>query len=116
MTDDMPRTTTFPATAIIVLVLLVACIGIWLVMASQASDEQPMDSMEQDVVSSLGLIMLLPSDEKPIITTIHDLESVKDEPFHKYAKIGDIVLRYPRAGRAILYSPSENMIVEAVPR
>lgn len=67
------------------------------------------------LVGDVGLLMLLPSDEQPTIATVTNLEAIKDQPFFKNAKLGDVVLMYPKAGRAILYSPEENMIIEVAP-
>lgn len=82
------------------------------------SSRQPtaLDEAETEkVVSNVGLLMLLPSDEQPTVASVTNLESLAGQPFFRNAKIGDIVLMYPKSGRAILYSPDENMIIEVAP-
>ena len=69
----------------------------------------------EELVGDVGLLMLLPSDEQPTVATVTNLGALRDQPFFKSAKIGDKVLMYPKSGRAILYSPSENMIIEVAP-
>ncbi len=64
------------------------------------------------LISDIGKIMILPSDEKPTIATVTDLEKVKDQAFFKNAKNGDKVLIYTNAKKVILFRPSENRIIE----
>src|SRR5687767_785586 len=64
------------------------------------------------LVSDVGKLIELPSDEKPTIATVSDVEKVKEQAFFKNAKNGDKVLIYTNAKKAILYRPSENRIVE----
>ncbi len=64
------------------------------------------------LVSQVGKLIALPSDEKPTVATITDIDKLKDQPFFKNAKNGDKVLIYTNAKKAILYRESENRIVE----
>ena len=64
------------------------------------------------LVSEVGSLIALPSDEKPTVATITDIEKLKDQPFFKNAKNGDKVLIYTNARKAILYRPSEKRIIE----
>jgi len=63
-------------------------------------------------VSEIGKLIALPTDEKPTVATVTDVDKVKDQPFFKNAKNGDKVLIYTKAQKAILYRPSENRIIE----
>jgi len=64
------------------------------------------------LVASVGKLITLPTDEKPTIATVTDIEKVKDQPFFKNAKNGDKVLIYTKAQKAIIYRESENRIIE----
>ena len=67
------------------------------------------------LVAKVGKLIVLPTDETPTIATVSDPEALKDQPFFKNAKTGDRVLIYTNARKAILYSPTENKIVEVAP-
>lgn len=64
------------------------------------------------LVADVGKLIALPKDEKPTVATVTDIEKVKDQPFFKNAKNGDKVLIYTNEKKAILYRPTENLIVE----
>lgn len=64
------------------------------------------------LVAEVGKLIALPSDEKPTVATVTDLERVKDQPFFANAKNGDKVLIYTNARKAILYRQSEKRIIE----
>lgn len=63
-------------------------------------------------VEEVGKLIVLPTDEKPTIATVSDVEKVKEQPFFKNAKNDDKVLIYTNAKKAILYRPSEKRIIE----
>jgi hypothetical protein len=67
----------------------------------------------QQVLEEVGEQMLLPVDEEPTITTVVDLEEVMYQPFFKDAEVGDQVIVYSLARKAILYRPSIKKIIEA---
>ena len=64
------------------------------------------------LVSEVGSLIALPSDEKPTVATITDIEKLKDQQFFKNAKNEDKVLIYTNAKKAILYRASEKRIIE----
>ncbi len=63
----------------------------------------------------VGKLMVLPENEQPTIATVTDLEKLKDQPFFAKAQVGDKVLIYTSAKKAILYRPTENKIIELAP-
>ncbi len=67
------------------------------------------------LVEKVGQLITLPSDEQPTIATVTDLDALKDQPFFTNAAVGDKVLIYTNASKAILYRPSENKIIEKAP-
>ena len=65
-----------------------------------------------DMIERVGKIIELPDGETPTLATVTDLEKVGDQAFFKKAKVGDKVLVYQKAGKAYLYRPTDNKIVE----
>lgn len=63
------------------------------------------------VVSRVNKLIILPKNENPKIFVVKDLTKLKDNPFYANAKNGDVTLVYTNEKRAILYRPSENIIV-----
>jgi len=69
----------------------------------------------KDMVGRVGKLMILPTEE-PQMLTVGDVENLKKaQPFFQDAKNDDKVLLYPVARKAILYRPSENIIVNVAP-
>jgi hypothetical protein len=64
------------------------------------------------LVTEVGKLLALPSDEKPTVATITDVEKLKEQAFFKNAMNQDKVLIYTNAKKAILYRPSEKKVVE----
>ena len=69
----------------------------------------------QALVAKVGKLMKLPEGELPTVATVTDVEKLKDQPFFARAKVGDKVLLYTQAKKAILYDPVDNLIVEVGP-
>lgn len=77
----------------------------------QASQEE-----NQQIIDSVGKLVLLPEGETPTIATVTDPEKLKaEQAFFARAMEGDKVLIYTRALKAIMYRPSENKIIEVAP-
>jgi len=64
------------------------------------------------LIAEVGKFIALPTDEKPTVATITDVDKLKDQPFFKNAKNGDKIFIYTTANKAILYRPSEKRIIE----
>lgn len=67
------------------------------------------------LVAQIGAIMLLPDGETPTVATVVDLKELEGQPFFANAEVGDKVLVYSTAHKAILYRPSDGRIIEAMP-
>ncbi len=68
------------------------------------------------VLEAVGKLVLLPEGEAPTIATVTDPEKLKSEQaFFAKSAVGDKVLIYTGALKAIMYRPSENKIVEIAP-
>lgn len=64
------------------------------------------------IISEVGKLIELPTDERPTVATVSDAEKLKAQPFFSKAKNGDTVLIYTNSKRAILYRADENRIIE----
>jgi hypothetical protein len=67
------------------------------------------------LVAAVSKLIVLPASEQPTIATVADLSKLQGQPFFANAQVGDKVLIYSQAGKAILYRPSENKIIELAP-
>ena len=67
------------------------------------------------IIAKVGKLIKLPEDELPTIATISDLDKLEGQPFFARAKVGDKVLLYTQAKKAILYDPKDNVIIEVGP-
>lgn len=64
------------------------------------------------VIEQVSKSMILPENENPTLATVTDAEAIKkDQPFFEKAQNGDKVLVYVGAKKAIIYRPSEDLIV-----
>lgn len=64
------------------------------------------------LISQVGKLIVLPSNELPTATTISDVAKLKDQSFFRNAKKNDKLLVYTNTKWAVLYRPSENKIIE----
>lgn len=64
------------------------------------------------LVEDVSGLISLPDDEKPLVVTLFDTEGLSAEPLFKEAQNGDKVLLFTKSHKAILYRPSENLIIE----
>ena len=67
------------------------------------------------LVTSLGRLIELPTDETPTVATISDREKLSSQTFFTNAENGDILFAYTNAMKAILYRPSTNKIINVAP-
>lgn len=69
----------------------------------------------KELVAKVSKLIVLPEGEEPTVATVTDPEKLKDQPFFANAKVGDKVLIYSNAKKAVLYDPVSNRIVEVAP-
>lgn len=103
---------------VIVLILIVAAIiGVFAFMHYQKTqaiknNPQAVQSAENEkIVVAVGKLMKLPS-ETPSVATVSDITKLQSQTLFQNAQNGDKVLIFDKAKRAIVYRPSENLIVE----
>ena len=70
------------------------------------------ESATQQLVDSVGKLVQLPANETPTIATVNNAAKLKNQAFFANAQDGDKVLIYSKSGRAVLYRPSTNKVVE----
>jgi hypothetical protein len=73
------------------------------------------ESEIKDLIAKVGKLIVLPSGEQPTIATVADPDKLKNQSFFANASKDDKVLIYTNARKAILYSPSQNKIIEVAP-
>lgn len=69
----------------------------------------------EELLKKISQVMVLPADEEPTIATVSDLSKLSQQEFFKNAQLGDKVIIYYKAKKAILYRPFENKIIELAP-
>lgn len=86
-----------------------------LVLLTSPEAQQEMNEQKaNEVIEKVGQLMILSTEEKPTVATIQDAMALaKDQPFFRDANNGDKVLLY--RDKAIIYNPTENMIVNVGP-
>lgn len=110
--------------AVIVVVLVLAGTAVYFYKQNQDTKKKLNETTSQkqsdnaaEVIDKIGKHVLLPTDEQPTFTTItqNDLDKVKGQVFFSRAAVGDKVLIYNQAKKAILYRPSIDKIIEMAP-
>lgn len=68
------------------------------------------------VVGEVEKLIVLPSDETPIVATITDAQALMaDQPFYENAENGDVLLVFNQTQRAILYRPEAHKLINVAP-
>jgi len=106
--------------SILLFIALLAAIGVavyfYLQVAQLKKNPQQVSQEEvQQLVDKVSKLMVLPEGETPTVATVNDPEKLKDQPFFSKAQVGDKVLIYTNAKKAILYNPATNKIVDVAP-
>jgi hypothetical protein len=96
-------------------VVLVALIAGGIYSARHASPEQKQATENVRLMQSVGKLMIVPN-EQPIIATINQADVlVKEQAFYNGSQNGDKLVIFPKAQKAVIYSPSRNVIVNSGP-
>jgi len=104
---------------VVMLLMLISLTGATIYFYKQWKDAKadPQVLSQQDIASitaKLGKFIDLPAGETPTLATVTNIEKLKDQPFFAHAQNGDKALVYATAGKAILYRPSTNRIIEII--
>lgn len=85
-------------------------------LSALKSDPQKIaQDQTKDLIDKIGKLIVLPQGEQPTIATVTDLAPLKDQAFFATAEVGDKVLIFSTAKKAILYSEKLNKIKEVAP-
>jgi len=101
-------------------IVLLILLGISLITIASLYNQlnalkNPGQQQVAQVVSAVGKLMLLPTNETPTVATVSDPSKLKDQPFFANSQAGDEVLVYQQNRIAILYSPDQNKIIQVSP-
>lgn len=100
---------------IIIVVCLVSIASLYRKINTIKSPNQVGQDEVMRLVSMVGKLVILPSNERPTIATVTNPEKLRDQPFFSNARSGDRVLIYELSKKAILYREAENKIIEISP-
>jgi hypothetical protein len=98
---------------LIILVLILAALVFFFFHKTQTLQNTTASQQKETatLISEVGRIILLPTNETPTIATVSDPTLLKNQPFFVNATKGDKVLIYSSAKRAILYDPVQKKII-----
>lgn len=100
----------------LVVVSAAAAVYFYLEFNKLRLDQKGLSAQEVEaLLQKVSRLIVLPEDEKPTVATVADPQILQDQPFFARAKKGDRVLIYAKAGKAILYDPVADKIVEVAP-
>lgn len=101
---------------IVTIIAIVLAIYSYRELNSYKKDPQAQTRREvQSLVTKVGRLTLLPTNETPTVATVSDPEALKDQAFFSQAVKGDKVLIYTQSKKAFLYSVSQNKIIDIAP-
>lgn len=85
------------------------------ILMSQSQEEKAKQET-QKVINKVSRLMDLPKEEEPVVATVQDKDLlIKEQKFFEGAQNGDVLIIYPQAAKAILYSPKKDRLVNVGP-
>jgi len=113
-TSPQPRSRfTFKMFASIFIVL--ALIAVATYSLRHVTPEKVAAMQDARLLQSVGKLMIIPN-EQPVVATINQADVLtKEQPFYAGSQNGDKLLIFPKSQKAIIYSPSRNVIVNSGP-
>lgn len=107
---------------IIVVIVIVIAAGyyIWKVYNPQNLTQTEVDKASQEqilsILSRVKRHLILPENELPQVAEIKDAaQASKEQPFLNGSQNGDFLIVYANAGKAIVYSPTRDLIINVGP-
>ena len=82
---------------------------------AEAKQQVDPNAEAKQLSTDVGKLIDIQTDETPTIATVIDATKVKGQAFFANAQNGDKVLLYSKVGKAVLYRPSTNKIIEIAP-
>ncbi|MEN9390081.1 MAG: hypothetical protein RLZZ283_181 [Candidatus Parcubacteria bacterium] len=109
----------------VVIALLIIAAVVYLVMrqneapatdTTATSGNQVTEEESRQIVAAVGKLFVVPTGEDPIVARVTDANAlIAEQLFYKDIQNGDYLLIYPAAAKAIIYSPSRNVLVNVGP-
>lgn len=96
--------------ALVVLVLIFATTSAYFYIRANTGENKA-DKQAVSALNALNIIMQLPTDEKPILATIEDIQKLQGQAFYKDAANGDTIVIFPTSRKVILFRSSTNKII-----
>ena len=81
---------------------------------TNAKAEKTILKEKNNLISKIGELYVLPGGEIPTIATVSDPQVLKDKGFFLESIMGDKVLIFTKAKKAVLYRPSLGKIIDIV--
>lgn len=97
-------------------IVIIFLIGYFYFKINKFKNQTNIDNAKEikQLISKINQIYLSPEGEVPTVATVTDPEVLKEKLFFTLAQKGDKVFIYSHFGKAVLYRPSINKIVEIV--
>lgn len=74
------------------------------------------ENRQATIIGKAGKLILLPTTKPQFYDVTLDPEKlISEQPFFKGILLGDVVLIYPEISKAVIYSPSRNIVINAGP-
>lgn len=74
--------------------------------------EESSEETKNKILQKLGELTILPNDEKPQISTVNNLQKLKNQPFFSSAKTGNKVISYQKNQKIFLYDEINNKLLD----
>ena len=101
--------------AIIVIVAIIAIAAKYIMKMGAGDDVAQQQEETVALLQQIGSRMMLP-DEQPIVATVNEAAKlISEQAFYAGVQDGDKLVIFPRSQKAVLYSPSREIIVNAGP-
>ncbi len=78
----------------------------------QKNTQEGVKKEVKDILGKVAKLYLIPTGEEPTVATVSDPVKLKDQSFFSEAQKDDKVLIFSQAGKAVLYRPSIDKIIE----
>ncbi len=78
----------------------------------QSSPKDKKDKEVTSLINTVGELYLFPNGESPTVATVSDPEALKSQAFFAGALKDDKVLIFSESGKAVLFRPSINKIID----
>lgn len=83
--------------------------------AQAEKQAQEAEEEKQKILASLGKLMILPEGDPVLFKVSNEEVMRKQQAFFKDAKNDDVLLVFQQSGKAIIFRPSANLVVNAGP-